>query len=65
MRTEAEQLAGLEAYLDAASGVLGLPVAPEHRPGVIANLQRLFDQAGRFSDRDLPDTLEPAEFWRP
>lgn len=58
-------MAGLEAYLDAASGLLELPVDPAHRPGVIANLEKLFDQARRFTEQELPDALEPAEFWRP
>lgn len=65
MRTKTEQLAGLDAYLDAVSGLLDLPIDPAHRPGVVANLERLFDQARRFAEPELPDALEPAEFWRP
>jgi hypothetical protein len=65
MGTKTDYLARVEAYLDAASDVLGLPIDPTHRPGVIANLERLFDQARLFAEAELPDALEPAEFWRP
>lgn len=30
----------LEAYLDAASVIVGLPIVPEYRAEVLANLQR-------------------------
>ena len=37
----------VEAYVDAAASALGLPIAPEHRPGVL----HYFALAAGFADQ--------------
>jgi Protein of unknown function (DUF4089) len=50
----------IEAYVDAAADVIGLPIAPEHRAGVIANFERTAQFAALVNDFELPESLEPA-----
>ena len=54
-----------EAYLDAAAAALGLPIAPEHRPGVLANLERIAGMARLLAEFPLPAEIEPAPVYRP
>ena len=55
----------LEAYLDAAAAAIGLAIAPEHRPGVILNLERIAALAGTVMSFPLPAEVEPAPVFRP
>jgi len=48
------------AYADAMAQALGLAVAAEHRPGVVANLQRTATIVAPLLTFSLPDDIEPA-----
>ncbi len=48
------------AYLDAASALVGVPVAEADRAGVIANLEVLAGVAAELMAQPLPDDLELA-----
>lgn len=54
-----------EAYTDATAALLELPIAPEYRPGVIANLERTAAIAQLVLEFPLPDELEPAPIFLP
>ena len=58
--TKNEIEAYIEAYIDAAAKAIGLPIAPEHRAGVITNFERTAQFAALLNDFDLPESLEPA-----
>lgn len=47
-------------YADATAQALGLPLSSEHRPGVVANLQRTAAIAAPLLAIPLPDDLDPA-----
>ena len=46
-----------EAYVDAQSALLGLPITPEQRPGVVRYLQL----AAGFAPRVMDFALTPAD----
>ena len=52
-------------YLDGAAAALALEIAPEHRPGVLANLERLAEAARLVMEFPLPDATEAAPVFRP
>jgi hypothetical protein len=52
-------------YLDGAAAALALEIAPEHRPGVLANLERLAEVARLIMEFPLPDETEAAPVFRP
>ncbi|MEA2878365.1 MAG: hypothetical protein QOF14_3561 [Hyphomicrobiales bacterium] len=54
----------LDAYIDAAAQALGIPVAPEWKPTVRANLEVTFRLAAMVGDKELPDDAEPAPVFR-
>lgn len=54
-----------EAYVDAAAALIGLPIDPEHRPGVVLNLERIAQMAALVLEYPLPDEAEPAPVFRP
>ena len=54
-----------ERYLDVAAAAMGLQIAPEHRPGVIVNLERLAEVARQVLEFPLPDETEAAPVFRP
>ncbi len=47
----------IEAYVDAAAAALALPIAPEHRPGVLA----YFALAAGYADLVNMQTLRPED----
>lgn len=49
-----------ETFMDAGCALLGLPLDPDWRPGVLANLRVLMAQGGLMLDPPLPDDAEPA-----
>lgn len=49
---------------DALSPVIGIAIAPEWRPAVIANLKATAAAAKLVLDFPLPDDLEPAPVFR-
>jgi hypothetical protein len=54
-----------EAYVDAAAALIGLPIDPAHRPGVVLNLDRIAQMAVLVMEFPLPDESEPAPVFRP
>ncbi|MFN0160278.1 MAG: DUF4089 domain-containing protein [Burkholderiales bacterium] len=54
----------IERYVDAAGVALGLAITPEHRPGVIANFERLDTVARVVNDFVLEPEDEPGPVWR-
>ncbi len=59
--TEAE----LDAFIDAAAAVLGLPIAPEWRAAVRGNLALSLRMAALVGAFELPDEAEPAPVFTP
>jgi hypothetical protein len=53
------------AYVDAAAALIGLPIDPAHRPGVVLNLERIAQMALFVMQFPLPDESEPAPVFRP
>ena len=53
------------AYVDAAATLIGLPLDPAHRPGIVLNLERIAQMAVLVMDFPLPDEIEPAPVFRP
>ena len=54
-----------EAYVVAAAKALELPIAPEHLPGVVANLQRIAAIAESLDAIALAPEDEAAPVWMP
>jgi hypothetical protein len=54
----------LDAYIDAAAQALGIPIAPEWKPTVRANLEVTFRLAALVGEKALPDDAEPAPVFR-
>jgi hypothetical protein len=54
----------LDAYIDAAAQALGIPVQPEWKPTVRANLEVTFRLAATVGEKELPDDAEPAPVFR-
>jgi hypothetical protein len=54
-----------EAYVDAAAALIGLPIDPAHRLGVIVNFERLAQMAALVIEFPLPDEAEAAPAFRP
>jgi hypothetical protein len=50
----------LDAYVDAAAQMLGLPVEPEWKPAVKAGLKANLRHAAAVGEVELPDEAEPA-----
>ncbi len=53
-----------ERYVDAAAALIGLPLDPAHRPGVILNLERIAEMAALVMAFSLPEKTEPAPVFR-
>ena len=54
-----------EVYVDQASRLVGLPIAPEHRPGVVRNIALIARMASLVTSFPLPPTEEPAPVFVP
>ena len=61
----AEHVFDANAYVDAAAALIGLPLDPAHRPGVVLNLERIAQMAALLAEFPLPDAAEPAPVFRP
>jgi hypothetical protein len=51
---------GIERYVDEAAAAIGVPLDPAHRPGVVANFERLAQAAALVEGLDLGPEVEPA-----
>ncbi len=54
-----------EHYVDAAAALIGLPLEPADRPGIILNLQRIAEMAALVMAFPLPGETEPAPVFLP
>jgi hypothetical protein len=54
-----------DSYIDAAAAAIGLPIAAEHRPGVILNLERIAAMADLVMAFPLAEETAPAPVFRP
>jgi hypothetical protein len=61
----ADRPSDVEIYVDAAAALIGLPLDPAHRPGVILNMQRIAEMAGLVMAFPLPEETEPAPVFLP
>ncbi|MBI3507009.1 MAG: DUF4089 domain-containing protein [Proteobacteria bacterium] len=52
-------------YVDRVAAAVGIPIAPEHRPGVIVNFQRTSEVAKLVTEFALPDEIESPAIFRP
>jgi len=57
--------AQIEAYVDAASAALNLPLSPEHRPGVLHYFALAAGMAELVAAQPLATTDDPAEAFVP
>lgn len=55
----------LDALVSLMSQLIDLPIAPEHRPGVIANLARTQQIAQLVMEFPIPDEIEVAPIFTP
>ena len=61
----AERPFDAEAYVDAAAKLIGLPLDPAHRPGVVLNLERIAQMAALVMEFPLPEETDPAPVYQP
>jgi hypothetical protein len=54
----------LQDFVDTAALALGLPLEPQWRPAVLANLEVILGQAALVTELSLPDEAEPAPVFR-
>ena len=54
----------LDTYIDAAAQALGIPVKPEWKPTIRANLDVTFNLAAIVAEKELPDDAEPAPVFK-
>jgi Protein of unknown function (DUF4089) len=54
-----------ETCVDTVVALIGLPIDPEYRSGVIFNLERIARMAALVMEFPLPDDAEPAPVFRP
>jgi Protein of unknown function (DUF4089) len=53
----------IDALADAAARVLALPIEPEWKPAIRANLQITLRLAAMVAEFELPDEAEPASIF--
>ena len=54
----------LDSYIDAATLALGIPVQPEWKGEIRANLDVTFKLAALVAEKELPDDAEPAQIFK-
>ena len=54
----------LDAYIDAAAAALDIPVKPEWKPEIRANLEVVFKLGAIVAEKELPDDAEPAPVYQ-
>lgn len=63
--SEARTPEEIGAYVDEAAKLIDLPIAPEHRPGVIQFTGVLLGAAALVMEFPLPDGVEAAPVFEP
>lgn len=61
----AEKALSAAEYVDTISQLVGLPIDPEHRPGVIQNFERMIAIAKLVTEFPLPEDLEASPIFEP
>ena len=64
VRTPRKAFDALEAYMDAAAEALALPIEPQWRAAIKANLAVNLQMAALVAELALPDEAEPAPIFR-
>jgi hypothetical protein len=54
----------LDAYIDAAAASLNIPIKPEWKAEIRANLEVTFKLAALVAEKELPDDAEPAPVFK-
>jgi hypothetical protein len=54
----------LDAYIDAAAQALGIPIEPDWKSEISANLTVTFNLAALVAEKELPDDAEPAPIFK-
>ena len=54
-----------QAYVSQTASLLGLPLAPDHLPGVTASFLQLSETADLLAEFSCPPTLESAPVFEP
>jgi hypothetical protein len=54
----------LDAYIDAAAAALNIPVKPEWKSEIRANLEVTFKLGALVAEKELPDDAEPAPVYK-
>ena len=54
----------LDAYIDSAAALLGLPLEPEWKGAVRASLDVTLKHAALVAEKELPDDAEPAAIYQ-
>jgi hypothetical protein len=52
-------------HVDAAAAVIGLKIDPAHRPGVLANFERIAQLAALVAEFPLDEDIELAPVFQP
>jgi hypothetical protein len=52
-------------FVDQMAAIVDLPLQPEHRPGVIANFERIHTIAQLVMEFPLPEEIEVAPVFEP
>jgi hypothetical protein len=55
----------METYVDTMAQAIGLPLSPDHRPGVLMYMRLVAAMAPRVMDFSLGPVDEPATVFRP
>lgn len=55
----------LESYIQTTAEIINLPLLPEHRPGVLANFEKLSQIAQLVLEFPLEKEIEPAPKFEP
>jgi hypothetical protein len=63
--TESPTPESVGAYVDETAKLVGLPIAPEHRPGVMRFTEGLLASAALVMEFPLPEDVESAPVFRP
>jgi hypothetical protein len=54
----------LDAYIDAAAAALNIPIQPEWKAEIRANLDVTFKLGALVAEKELPDDAEPAPVYQ-